>query len=143
MRELKEFEEFLKKGIVKKQTPDEARAKDLNEEAERKFGSLNMILDKIGLSDENANDIIEICYDIVSYLIRAKMLLRGYSSSGAGAHEAEVAYLKTLNFSEEDVRFVNQLRYFRNGIMYYGKRFDKEYAEKVIDFMKKVRERLK
>ena len=33
---------------------------------------------------------------------------------------------------------MTQLRYFRNGILYYGKTFDSEYAEKVIDFTKKI-----
>jgi len=30
---------------------------------------------------------------------------------------------------------MNDLRYSRNSIKYYGKRFDREYAEKVMDFM--------
>lgn len=100
------------------------------------------MLDKIGLNDENANDIIEDCYDILISLIRAKMLLSGFNSSGIGAHEAEVAYMKNLDFLDTEIRFMNELRYFRNGIMYYGKRFDKEYAEKVLNFLKKIKEKL-
>ena len=71
-------------------------------------------------------------------LIRAKMLLEGFNSSGKGAHEAEVAYLRELKFSESDVQFANQLRYFRNGITYYGKRFNKDYALKVLGFLDKI-----
>ena len=137
------FEEFIKKGIVKKQSPDKLRAKDLIAEAERKSHSLKNILDKIGLNNENANDIMEYCYDIIINLARAKMLLGGFNASGIGAHEAEVSFLRKLNFSEIEVKFMNQLRYFRNGIMYYGKKFDKEYAQKVLDFLSKIKKRLR
>ena len=68
------------------------------------------------------------------FLIRSKMFETGYNSSGHGAHEAEVAYGKQLGFSDIDIVLLDQLRYFRNGILYYGKRFDKEYAEKIISF---------
>jgi len=142
MKPLKTFEEYHKKGIVKKQRPNKLRADDLVKEAERKSSSLIILLDKIGLNDENANDIIEDCYDILISLIRAKMLLSGFNSSGIGAHEAEVAYMKNLDFLDTEIRFMNELRYFRNGIMYYGKRFDKEYAEKVLNFLKKIKEKL-
>lgn len=140
---IKNFEEFVESGVIKKQAADKYRVKDLVEESNRKNNSLKEILEKVGLKDENANDIIESCYDILMYLIRAKLYLDGYSASGLSAHEAEVSYLKKLGFSDEDIEFMNQLRYFRNGMMYYGKRFDREYAEKVIYFLNKIRPRLK
>jgi len=142
MNPLKDFEEFINQGIVKRQSPDKSRAMDLVKESNRKFNSLLVFLNKIGLDDENANDVIEDCYNIIIGLIRAKMLLVGFNSSGSGAHEAEIAYLKVLNFSVRDVEFANQLRYFRNGIMYYGKKFDKEYAEKVYHFLILVKQKL-
>jgi len=138
MRNLKKFTEYVEEGVVKKQFPDKSRAENLAEESKRKFNSLNRIKSKVGIDDENANDIIENCYDTIIGLIRAKMLLRGFSSLGAGAHEAEVAFLKELKMNEKDVQFINQLRYFRNGILYYGKRFDKDYAEKVFNFLRRI-----
>jgi len=143
MRAPKNFEEYVEKGVVRKQTPDKARAENLAKEADRKHNSLKMVLEKIGLINENANDVIEDCYDIIINLSRSKMFLEGFSASGKGAHEAEVAYLRRLDFSEVEIDFINQLRYFRNGILYYGKLFDKEYAEKVVDFMEKIREKIK
>ena len=104
---------------------------------------LNEILNKIGLLDENANYFIENSYDILIELIRAKLLIDGFSSSGKGAHEAEVSYMRKLDFNESDVGFMNDLRYFRNGILYYGKNFDKEYGKKVLDFLKKIHPKLK
>lgn len=143
MNPLKMFEEYLEEGIVKKQTPDNLRASSLIKEAERKSNSLKIMMDKVGLEDNNANDFIEDCYDVLINLIRARMLVKGYGSFGAGAHEAEVSYLRTMGAQESDVQFANQLRYFRNGILYYGKQFDKEYAQKVLKFLEKMKKRLR
>ena len=71
------------------------------------------------------------------------MLFEGYNAAGFGAHEAEVSYLRKLGFSEKDIQFADQLRYFRNGILYYGTTLDKEYAEKIIEFTKKIYPKLK
>ncbi len=143
MKYLKPFEEFINEGIVKKVIADKSRAKSLILESERKFISLREQLEKIGIKDENANDYVEDCYNIIMPLIRAKMLLVGYNSSGSGAHEAEVVYMKLLGFEEKDVHFANQIRFFRNGILYYGKQFDAEYGNKVINFLNKIYPKLK
>jgi hypothetical protein len=142
LNSISNFQEFVKKGIVKKQSPDKSRAYFLIEESNQSYDVLLEIIDKIGLKENNANILIRQGYDIIMELLRAKMLLDGYNSSGKGAHEAEVSYLKLLDFSENDIQFANQLRYFRNGIMYYGKIMDKEYAEKVIEFIKRIRDKL-
>lgn len=138
MRYLKKFDEYVKEGIVKKASINQERAKSLIIESERKMNSLIESLEKIGIKNENANDYLEHCYDIMMFLIRAELYLKGFSSSGQGAHEAEVSYLRAMEFNENEVEFIDQLRYFRNGIMYYGKSFDKEYAEKVVEFTKKI-----
>ncbi|MEK6873650.1 MAG: hypothetical protein AABW91_02300 [Nanoarchaeota archaeon] len=129
---MKEFKEFLNKGIIKKQSMNKSRANDLIEESERKEKSLRKILSKIGLSNDNSNDILEYCYDILIGLIRAKLYLDGFKSSGEGSHEAEISYLKEIGFSETEAKIMDELRYFRNGIKYYGKRFDSEYAKKIL-----------
>ncbi len=140
---LKDFEEFLKSGIVRKRNPDKARAKSLVEEAEKRKKFLDEILRKIGLSDKNANYFIETSYDILIELIRAKLLRDGLYASGEGAHEAEVSYMKKIGFAEKEIRFMNDLRYFRNGILYYGKSFDQDYGKKVLDFLNKIYPQLK
>ena len=71
-------------------------------------------------------------------IIRAKMLLKGYNASGFGAHEAEVSYLRNLDFKETDVQFLDQIRFFRNGMLYYGTILEEEYAEKVLSFLRKI-----
>ena len=143
MRPLKNFNEFLKEGIVKKRSPNQARANSLVGEAEKRMKFVSEIMNKIGLTNENANYFIENSYDILIESVRAKLLADGFSSSGEGAHEAEVAYMRNLGFSENEARFMNDLRYFRNGILYYGKDFDADYAKKVIDFLNKIYPKLK
>ena len=136
MKSLELFEEFIRKKIVKRQIPDKSRAEFLIKEAQRDYLSLPEMIAKLGVSDNNANNYVKYCYDILMELIRAKMLLDGYNASGYGAHEAEVSYTRNLGFSEKEVQFLEQMRYFRNGMLYYGTILDKEYAESVIEFLK-------
>lgn len=130
---LRNFEEFLKEGYVKKQTPNRQRALSLIKEAEEKKRFLEISIKNIPEGEMNANFVVESCYDILMELVRAKMFLDGYNSSNS--HEAEVAYLRILGMAENDVRFVNEIRYYRNGIKYYGTILNKEYSGKVLDFM--------
>lgn len=51
MKELKDFEEFIKKGIVKKQSPDESRAKFLIKESEKNYLFLLQLLNKFEIED--------------------------------------------------------------------------------------------
>lgn len=143
MKEVKNFDEFIKNGIVKKVKPNPSRINDLNAKAEKKKESLQERIDKIELTEGNAEDYIESCYDIIMLFIRAKMHSNGYKASGLGAHEAEVSYLRNLSFSEGDIQFADQLRYFRNGMLYYGTTLDKEYAQKVLEFFNQIYPKLK
>lgn len=139
----KEFEFYIKKGIIKKCSIDKSRAEFLINESQNSLEGLKERVEKIGINEKNANSIIKDCYDILMELIRAKLLLIGYKSAGRFAHEAEVSYLKKLGFPDNEVQFINQLRYFRNSITYYGKILDKEYAEKVFDLLNRVYPKLK
>jgi hypothetical protein len=133
---IKKFGEFVKSGIVRKQRPDKARAKSLAEEAEKKKQFLTVALKSIPPEKIHPNFIIDLCYDILMELIRAKMFTDGFNAKNS--HEAEVSYALILGFSESDTRFMNELRYYRNGIKYYGTILDNEYAEKVLNFLERV-----
>lgn len=139
----KSFDEFLNNGIVKKRTPDVFRAKSLIEEAEKRKKFLDNLVSALSISDENANYFIENSYEVIIELLRAKLLIDGFNSSGEGAHEAEVSYMRKISFPENDVRFMNDLRYFRNSIKYYGKGFDKDYVKKVLEFLNMMYPKLK
>lgn len=140
---MKTFEEYIENGVMIRISPNTERAKSLLTEAERRMISLKERLEKIGVKNENANDYVEYCYDLIMHLVRAKLYLDGYYARGQGTHEAEISYLHILKVSEEEVRSLDQMRYFRNGILYYGTFLDAEYAEKVISFTKKMYPKLK
>ena len=139
----KSFEDFIKLGVVKKQSPDKSRAKFLLTEANQNYSYLLELIKKMGINEISANDYIKKCYDILTELIRSKMLLNGLNASGFKAHEAEVSYLRNLGFKEQDVEFLDKMRFFRNGMLYYGTILDKEYALKVIEFTKRNYQKLK
>ncbi len=138
MKPLKTFDDYVKEGTVKKQSSDKMRARSLIAESGDSYKILLSFIEKMCLGDDNANHVIKNAYDILMELMRAKMLSDGFNTTGKGAHEAEVSYMAKIGFSSKDVDFANDLRYFRNGIMYYGKKFDKAYAEKVLEFLKRV-----
>ena len=143
MKPIKKFDEFIESGVVKKQSPNRSRAEFLIKESGRSYSLLLKQIDKMEVNEENANNYLKDCYDILMEVIRAKMLIEGFNASGFGAHEAEVSYLRILGFKEIDVQFIDQMRFFRNGIVYYGTALHKEYAEKVIEFTKNIYARLR
>src|SRR3989344_2878047 len=96
MMPLRLFGEYLREGTVRKQSPDKLRARSLLLESKDSYKILLSIAAEMGVNDDNANHVIKNAYDIVMELIRAKMLMDGFATTGKGA---------------------NEVRYFRNGIM--------------------------
>ena len=134
----KRFKEYIEDGIIKKIIPDKEKAQFLINESEKSLRGLNKRLKLMEIDEDNANSITKDIYDIIMGLIRAKLLLEGYKSSGNFSHEAEISFLTELGFSDSEVLFLNQLRYSRNSIIYYGKLLNKEYAEKSNEFLNKI-----
>ncbi|MGV8171683.1 MAG: hypothetical protein ACP5OA_03250 [Candidatus Woesearchaeota archaeon] len=132
---MREFKEFLRLGAVKKQKAEINRSRSLVEESIKKKEFLELTIKTIPKDKWNPNVISEQCYDILMELIRAKMFIDGYNSN---SHEAEVAYMKIIGFSEADVKYMDELRYYRNGTKYYGTALNLEYAEKTVEFLNKT-----
>ena len=139
----KEFEEYIKQGIIKKCSINKPRAEFLINESQKSLNGLHERIDIMSINDNNANSIVKDCYDIIMELIRAKLLLDGYNSSGSYAHEAEISYLKKSGFLDNDISFLNDLRYFRNSVTYYGKILTVEYAKQIVAFTKRIYPKLK
>lgn len=134
----KAFGEYVKKGVIKKCSIDRQRADFLFTESEKTRRALYKRLERLGIDEDSANSIVKDCYDIVMELIRSKLLLSGYFSSGQFSHEAEVSFFKKLGFQDNEVSFLNDLRYFRNSVTYYGKILDVSYAKRVVEFTKRI-----
>ena len=92
------FEDYVQEGIIRKCSINKSRAMFLISESQKSLIGLNERIEAIGINENNANSIIKDCYDIIMEMIRAKMLLVGYSSAGQFAHEGEVSYLKRQDF---------------------------------------------
>ena len=129
----RKFQEFLDLGIVKKQTPNKERANSLIKESEGKKHFLMIALKNIPKKEINPNFVVDSCYDIFMELIRAKMFLDGFNAGNS--HEAEISYAETLGFKEQEIRFMNSIRYYRNGTRYYGSILSEEFAKSVFDFL--------
>ncbi len=133
---MKPFEDYLNERIIIKCTINISKAKYFIEETDKSYRGLLKRIDVMGIDEDNANSIIKDCYDILMELIRAKLLLNGYCSAGQYAHEAEISFLRKCNFTENEIIFMNEIRYSRNSITYYGKLLSKEYTGKVVVFTK-------
>lgn len=138
MRLPKKFEFYVKKGIIRACMKNKERAEFLINESRTSFEGLKERVNIIGVNKNNANSVIKDCYDIIMELIRAKLLLEGFYAFGNYAHEAEISYLYGLGFKTTDISFINELRYIRNSVTYYGKILNEDYAEKVVNFLKKI-----
>lgn len=138
---MKKFEEFISSGIVKRQSPNRNRAVSLTKEAEDKKAFLDLTLSKIPSDKMNANFVVNYCYDIIMELIRAKMFMEGFNAGNS--HEAEVSYLQLLGFSQAEVEFMDELRYYRNGTKYYGTILENSYSDKALVFLNKNYSRIK
>jgi len=64
MMPLKTFDEYLKEGTARKQSPDKLRARALIAESEESYKILISFIGKLGLDDSNANHVIKNAYDI-------------------------------------------------------------------------------
>ncbi len=133
---MKTFEQYLNLKIIRKVKENPERAKSLIAEAEKKRVFMLRVIQQLSFQETEPNFIIDNCYDILIELIRALLFFAGYSSRNS--HEAEVSYMRHLGFMEPEVSFMDELRYFRNGIKYYGKILEKEYAQKVLEFHNKL-----
>ena len=142
MRMPRKFEEYANSGTIIKVSPNRPRAEFLIEESRNSLEGLKERVEQMGINGKNANSIVKDCYDLMMELVRARLILDGYNSSGLYAHEAEVSYLTELNFSSNEVAFLNEVRFFRNSVTYYGKILDEEYAEEVFRFMNNLLPRL-
>ena len=130
-----DFNYYLNEKIVKKQSPNIPRAEFLIRETQKSLIGLKNRIEKLGIDEFNANSIIKDIHDIIIEKIRAKLFLEGYNATGNFAHEAEVAYMRNLGFSDFEISFVNELRQARNGINYYGKIYEKDYAKSCFNFL--------
>lgn len=134
---MREFEDFLISGEVKKQEQNKILSEALKKSAEK---NLNFVR-KLELNEDNAEHILTDSYDTLRELIEAKLALDGYKSY---SHEATILYLKKFKeFANKEIIFLDELRKLRNKIKYYGKEADIDEAKKILSFFNNLYPKIK
>jgi len=126
------FENYLKIGKVKRQTPDSELAKALLEQSEER---LHYIQEK-KISTRNAKFILEDAYEAVRESAQALMSVKGFKPY---SHEATISFVKKFyhtNFSEEDISLFNHFRELRNNSVYKAIQVLPNDAKECITFAK-------
>jgi len=132
---VKEFQFFLEKGEVKKQSPDLNLSKaTLNEGMERlDFAKSILPFSKPKYILENAYEAMREGADSILYR-------EGYKSF---SHEASIVYLLKKGFSTQDILEFDRFRKIRNSIKYYGKDCEKEDALLSLKLAEKILAKIK
>lgn len=127
---MKEFEFFLNKKDVKKQSPDENLSKATLK------GSLERLeLSKSLLNKVKAKYVLENAYEAMREAADSVLYVEGFKSF---SHEASIVYLLKKGFNEQDIMEFDRFRKIRNGIKYYGGNCDESDAQSAIKLAEKV-----
>ncbi|MBI2564697.1 HEPN domain-containing protein [Candidatus Woesearchaeota archaeon] len=127
---MKEFEFFLKKGEVKKQSPDINLSKAAFIDSVERINLAKNIFRK-----EKPKYVLENAYEAMREAADSLLYLNGFKSF---SHEASIVYLMGRGFSESDIAEFDRLRKIRNSIKYYGENCDESEAKLAIEFAEKI-----
>ncbi|MBI3334055.1 hypothetical protein HYZ97_01070 [Candidatus Pacearchaeota archaeon] len=118
-----EFQEYIKKGIIRKTSPDKQLAKSLMKQSKQD----KIFLDSLEITDLSARKIASNYYDILRSILEAIASLDGYKIYN---HEGFTYYLQSKDEQKLASKF-DRLRKIRNNINYYGATMSKEEAEEI------------
>lgn len=132
---VKDFEFFLKKGDVKKQSPDGNLAESAFKDSLERLEFAKQLKGKA-----KSKYILENAYESMREAADSLLYLKGFKSF---SHEASIVYLISEDFNEQDIAEFDRFRRIRNGIKYYGKDCDESDAESAIKLADKITGRIK
>ncbi len=124
-----DWEECVKKRIVKDVSEDKNRIKSIRDIAQAKIISADY------LPEDHSISKITLLYDALRELLEALALEKGYKIYN---HECYTAFLKEIINSSEKGDEFDKLRKIRNGINYYGKTVSILEAKSIIANIKKL-----
>ncbi len=110
---------------------DKERAEDLYEMAKDRIELLNLI------PKDKSYKIVEECYEIIKELLTALMYLDGYKTL---SHVKLIEYFSNNyeELEERQIKLIDTLRKFRNGIVYYGRKISREFLINNEDEIKNI-----
>jgi len=124
------FEDFIKKGIVKKKGTDKNLAMALRKTAEIDL----KFFERIKIDDVSSRKVVSGYYEILREILEGLSAIRGYKIY---SHEAFVYFLEGDGENANAEKF-NRFRLIRNRINYYGKSVSCEEAEEYCEEIKKM-----
>ena len=127
---VKDFEFFLKKGEVKRQSPNKNLSSSTFKESLERIEFAKQLLHKA-----KPKYVLENAYEAMREAADSALYLKGFKSF---SHEASIVYLIKENFSEKEIMEFDRFRKIRNGIKYYGKDCDLMDAEQAIKLADEV-----
>ena len=105
--------------------PDIEKAKSILSMTEDRIDFLNKIEDIKFITV-----IVENYYEIIKELTTAVLLIDGFKAVGEYSHKESIDYLSKMEFLEDDIMFMQDLRVRRNKSSYEGKKIDDSYLER-------------
>lgn len=132
---MKEFEFFVKKCEVRKQSPDKNLAVATFKDSEERL-LLSQSLQQIA----KPKYALENAYEAMREAADSLLYNEGFKSF---SHEASIVYLLKKGFSQSDIAELDRFRKIRNGIKYYGGDCDKADAEDAIKLADKIINKVK
>lgn len=127
---VKDFEFFLKKGDVKRQSPNKNLAYSAFKEGLERVDFARQLLHKA-----RPKYVLENAYEAMREAADSILYLKGFKSF---SHEASIIYLIKEGFNEKDILEFDRFRRIRNGIKYYGKGCDLSDAEQAMQLADKI-----
>ncbi len=132
---MKEFEFFLEKGDVKKQSQDKNLSRATFKES----------LDRLELAEQLTGKvkpkyILENSYEAMREAADALLYLEGFKSY---SHEASIIYLLKKGFNGSEITEFDRFRKIRNSIKYYGGDCDSTDAESALKLAKSIISKIK
>ena len=127
---VKDFGFFLKKGDVKKQSPDKNLAYSTFKDSLERIEFARQLFNKA-----KPKYVLENAYEAMREAADSILYIRGFKSF---SHEASIVYLLNEGFNEKEVIEFDRFRRIRNGIKYYGKDCDKSDAEQAIQLADRI-----
>lgn len=126
---VKDFEFFINKGEVKKQSSDENLSKATFKE------SLERMEFAKSLTNAKPKYVLENAYEAMREAADALLYISGFKSY---SHEASIAYLLRKGFNLEEINEFDRFRKIRNGIKYYGRDCDTADADEALKLAEKI-----
>lgn len=130
------FEDFIRKNLVRKASSDVELAKSLIAES----GKILIVIKELNPNDTNATVLMRECYEAFRQICEAIAVHKGYKIY---SHEAITSFIAEILNEKEIAEVFDRYRKIRNSINYYGTPISVEEVQKALVEIPKYIEVLK